>query len=199
MDLKETAGIFSTAERLYEGSLRFERDVVDRIADLSDGYPYLAQLMGKACVNRLNDGAGKQLNGIAIVDMSILDAVLADIKSGQAFPTLEASYQKAIGNSVPRQILLTLLAEQKDNLARFNDELQRVVLRNVRPLAQEFQVEHVDQLIPRLVDKNYGPALVKDADVQGAYEFENPVFRAYGRRVLGVIKVKEGGTYGGTK
>jgi len=76
---------------------------------------------------------------------------------------------------------LTLLAEQKTNIARFNDEVQRVVLREVRELAQGFEVEHVDQLIPRLVDKQYGPALVKDPDVHGAYEFENPVFRAYVR------------------
>jgi hypothetical protein len=177
----ETAAIFSTAESLFDHSVRFDKEVVDRIADLSDGYPYLAQLIGKACINRINNGEGGRENGIAIVNMAALGAVLGDIRSGQAFPTLETAYQRAIGSSVPRQILLTLLAEQKTNIARFNDEVQRVVLREVRELAQGFEVEHVDQLIPRLVDKQYGPALVKDPDVHGAYEFENPVFRAYVR------------------
>ena len=40
-------------------------------------------------------------------------------------------------------------------------------------------VEFVDQLIPRLVDQNYGPALIRLDDRQGVYEFANPVFRIY--------------------
>ena len=75
--------------------------------------------------------------------------------------------------------MLTLLAEQKDNVARFNDDVKRVVIREVRTLAEQLEIQHVDQLIPRLVDKNYGPVLIRDQDVAGAYEFNDPVFRAY--------------------
>jgi Cdc6-like AAA superfamily ATPase len=53
MDTAETAAIFSTAESLFQHSVKFEKEAVDRIADLSEGYPYLAQLIGKACINRI--------------------------------------------------------------------------------------------------------------------------------------------------
>lgn len=173
MSKSETKQIFSTAEKLFEGKIKFNPDVVEKISDLSEGYPYLAQLFGKACINAVNEQAAQE------VDLKILERVIDDIRSGQAFPTLETAYQRAIGNSEPRQLLLTLLAEQKENVARFNDEARRVMLNRVRNVADDFDIQHVDQLIPRLLDKKYGPALVRDPDVRGAYQFENPVLRVY--------------------
>jgi hypothetical protein len=39
----------------------------------------------------------------------------------------------------------------------------------------------VDQLIPRLVDAQYGPVLSRVMEKPGVYEFVNPVFRLYVR------------------
>jgi hypothetical protein len=45
--------------------------------------------------------------------------------------------------------------------------VQRVALRDIRATTQEFEIEHVDQLVPRLIDKKYGPALIADSDEAG--------------------------------
>lgn len=175
MSLEETREIFSRAVTLYDGKLSFSSAVVDKIYQLSDGYPYLAQLMGKACINRLNELAQNE------VTWRVFEGVLDDIRSGAAFPTLESAYLRAVGQSEPRRLLLTILAEQTADSARYNDDVQRVALKEIRGIANEFEIDHVDQLVPRLIDKNFGPALIRDPDIYGAYEWVNPVLRAYVR------------------
>lgn len=173
MSQNESTEIVRTANRFFQDSMTIDMDVAERIAKLSEGYPYLVQMFGKACVSLANETSATQ------VTTSMLDEVLARIKNGTAFPTLESAYQRAIGNSQGRQLLLHLLAEQDEDNTLFNDEVGKVVLKETRADAQELGVDHVDQLIPRLVDKKYGPALVRIEDRQGVYEFLNPIFRVY--------------------
>ena len=173
MPTEEAREILYTANVRFDTSLNLHADVIERIVSLSEGYPYLIQMFGKACVNVAN-----KLQ-VTNVDKSILDRVLSDIRSGAAFPTLEAQYQRAVGNSEHRQLLLHLLAEQPEDNAKFNDEVGKVVLKSVRADAQGLGVEFVDQQVPRLVDSNYGPVLVRLEDRPGIYEFANPVFRVY--------------------
>jgi Cdc6-like AAA superfamily ATPase len=175
MSPDETRAIFTRAEELYKGKVKFAEVAVDKIVQLSDGYPYLAQLMGRACVNRLNERAETE------VTWNLFEEVLEDIRSGNALPTLESAYLRAVGQSEPRRLLLTILAEQPTAVARYNDDVQRVALRDIRATTQEFEIEHVDQLLPRLIDKKFGPALTRDPDILGAYEWVNPVLRAYVR------------------
>ena len=171
----ETRGIFTRAEELYKGKVSFSSSVVDKIVQLSDGYPYLAQLIGRACINRLNEQGENQ------VTWTVFSHVLDDIRSGNAFPTLESAYLRAVGQSEPRKLLLTILAEQPTDSTRYNDDVQRVALKDIRGITKDFQIEHVDQLLPRLIDKKYGPALIRDPDNYGTYEWVNPVLRAYVR------------------
>lgn len=174
MPINETVEIVETANRRFGGDIIFTPDVANRIARLSEGYPYLVQMFGKACVNEAN----KQQSHV--VDLQLLENVFEEIRNGSAFPTLESAYQQAIGNSPGRQLLLHLLAEQDEDNTLFNDQVGQIVLKRIRTDAQELGVEHIDQLMPRLVDKKYGPALVK-GDRQGVYEFVNPIFRVYVR------------------
>lgn len=109
----------------------------------------------------------------------VFDGVMIDIKSGVAFPTLESSYQKAIGSSPDRQLLLHILAEQPEEEALFNEDVGRIFLKQARKDAGEFDVNFVDQLIPRLLDKKFGPVLRSIPEGRGVYEFINPVFRLY--------------------
>jgi hypothetical protein len=51
-------------------------------------------------------------------------------------------------------------------------------LQRTRAAAQGLGIEYMDQLMPRLVEERYGPALVK-GEQRGIYEFADPVFRAY--------------------
>ena len=78
-------------------------------------------------------------------------------------------------------MLLHLLAEQDEDNTLFNDEVGKVVLKETRSDAQDLGVDYVDQLIPRLVDSNFGPALVRIEDRPGVYEFLNPILRVYVR------------------
>lgn len=168
----EARAIIYTANARFKG-LVFDADAIERIVSLSEGYPYLVQMFGKASVNAANK-YGKDL-----VDRRIVEDVLDEIRSGVAFPTLETQYQRAIGNSEHRQLLLHLLAEQPEDNTLFNDEVGKVVLKRVRSDAQGLGVEFIDQLMPRLVDQNYGPVLIRLEDRPGVYEFANPVFRVY--------------------
>jgi hypothetical protein len=115
------------------------------------------------------------------VNWDVFNDVLDDIRSGNALPTLEKAYLRAVGQSEPRKMLLTLLAEQTTDSASYNDDVQRVALRDIRGITKDFDIEHVDQLLPRLIDKKYGPALIRDPDIPGTYEWVNPVLRAYVR------------------
>ena len=104
-----------------------------------------------------------------------------DIKTGKSFPTLERAYQRAIGNSEGRQTLLHLLAEQAEDNTIFDDDVGRVVLKKVRKEAEDWDIQYIDQLIPRLLDENFGPVLKRVPEKPGVYEFVNPVFRLYVR------------------
>ena len=175
MGVAETEAIFFRAAKRFEGRPRFEREVIDRIADVVDGYPGFAQLIGKECVAQSNTLQKD------FVDNEVLDRVMNDIKTGRAFPTLESAYQGAIGKSADREMLLHLLAEQTDEKALFNAEVGRIVLKKTRRNAENLNIQYVDQLLPRLLDPTYGPVLKRIAEMQGVYEFVNPVLRLYTR------------------
>jgi Cdc6-like AAA superfamily ATPase len=173
MPQDESEGIVTRANELFKGAMCFDSGIAAKIAELGQGYPYFVQLIGKQCVNEANS------RGVNHVEQDVLDKVLNDLKSGRAFPTLEASYQRAIGNSKDRQLLLHLLADQQSEQSLFSDEVGRIVLRTARQDAEELDVQYVDQLIPRLVEKKYGPVLERVPERQGTYEFVNPVLRQY--------------------
>src|SRR5262249_23254549 len=117
--------------------------------------------------------------GSNLIDEAVFDKVVDDLRYGRAFPTLEAAYQKAIGDSAGRQVVLHLLADQPSGQSEVSDEIGRVVLGEVRQDASDLQVQYVDQLMPRLVEKKYGPVLERVPERQGTYEFVNPVLRQY--------------------
>ncbi len=173
MDTLESEQIFHTAESLFKGAVTFDQETVEEMAGLAQGYPYFAQLLGKECVSQANRA------GVTHIGRAILDQVLLDIRSGRAFPTLESSYQRAIGNSPDREVILHLLAGQPEENAMFNSETGRVILRETRKDAEDLEIQYIDQLVPRLVDENYGPVLKRTPERQGLYEFMNPVLRLY--------------------
>lgn len=172
MDRDETGKIFETAQRLFNEKRVFQDAVVERIFEVSMGYPYFVQLIGKRCVEVSNSVGHDTIN------TEILDSVLDEIAEGTAFPAMESKYQRAIGDSEARAILLTLLAEEEVSI---DEVLGGISLKKIRTTAQELEIEHMDQLVPRLIDKKFGPALVRKLDQRGTYEFLDPVFRAYVR------------------
>lgn len=173
MPLVESEAIIYRAAELFQGAIKFEPGIAKQIAELGQGYPYFVQLIGKQCVNEAN------ASGTNIIDKTILEKVLEDLRSGKAFPTLESAYQRAIGESDGRQLLLHLLAEQPTEQSLFTDEIGRVVLKQSRQVAEEMDIQFIDQLIPRLIEKKYGPILERVPERQGVYEFVNPVLRQY--------------------
>ncbi|PTR33028.1 AAA ATPase-like protein [Luteibacter sp. OK325] len=172
MPKPESEAIIGKAVELFRGAVTFEPGIAGKIADLCQGYPYFVQLIGKQCINVLNE------MGSNIVDEEVYSRVLNELKTGKAFPTLEAAYQRAIGESKDRQLLLHLLADQ-DTSHVSADEVGRIVLRTARKDAEDLDVQYIDQLMPRLIEQKYGPVLERVAEKQGVYEFVNPVFRQY--------------------
>jgi Cdc6-like AAA superfamily ATPase len=173
MSPEETRQVFVTARRLFADIVSFDEDVIEKVVEYSGGYPYFAQLLGKAGVDRANRHATNHIT------MDIFGEVLHEIRIGEAFPHLEEQFQRAIGESGDRKLLLTLLAEQESEQTQYNQDIGRIVLKQSRSTAQELGIEYIDQLVPRLIDEKFGPVLVRTADQRGAYEFTDPVFRAY--------------------
>ncbi len=173
MPVVESREIITKAEELFEGQISFDDSVKNEIAKLCQGFPYLVQLFGKECVRLANQ---QQTN---MITRDILNLVLATVRSGEAFPTLETQYQRAIGNSDGRQILLHLLAEQDSVEGDPVGTPGPVSLSKVRDDAKGLDVEHIDQLMPRLVDEKYGPFLRKENEKPGIYSFVNPTLRVY--------------------
>ena len=171
----ESEEIINRAERLFKGAIVFDREIKQEISRISEGYPYFTQLLGKECVTK----AGQL--GSTRIDKPVFERVMEDIKIGRSFPTLERAYQRAIGNTEGRQILLHLLAEQPEDRTIFDEDVGRVVLKRVRKEAEDLDVQYIDQLLPRLLDVNFGPVLTRIPEKPGIYEFVNPVFRLYVR------------------
>jgi hypothetical protein len=175
MASSEVVEIFTTARSLFKDHVTFEPEMIAKVADLCGGYPYFAQLIGKACVEE-----GNRL-GTNSIGLSILESVVEQIRNGKAFPSLERDYNRAIGHSEDRAWLLALLAEQEESESIFDASGGSVQLKEIRGVAKELDVAHLDQNLPRLVDPGYGPVLIKDPDRPGIYEFVDPVFRVYVR------------------
>jgi hypothetical protein len=173
MPTQEAKNILNKAEELFDGEMSIDDYVKDEIVKVSQGYPYFVQMVGKSCVSKAS-----QL-GLQSINLHVYRRVLEDIKSGAAFPTLESSYQRAIGNSDSRQMLLHLLAEQPEEQTLFLEDVGRIFLKKVRKDADDFDVDHLDQNLPRLLDKKFGAVLRRIPEGQGIYEFTNPVFRLY--------------------
>jgi Cdc6-like AAA superfamily ATPase len=172
MSPDETRLIFSTAQELFKNKVKFASEVIDQIVELSEGFPYFAQLIGKSSVQYGNE------IGTNDIDKKIFSEVLEKITSGKSFPNIEEQYQLAVGRSKERAMLLVLLAEQRGEASLYDDNLGRVVLQRTRAAAQGLGIDYIDQLIPRLVEERYGPALIK-GEQRGIYDFADPVFRAY--------------------
>lgn len=173
MPSNEAEEIIARAATLFKGAIRFEPGVGAKIAELGQGYPYFVQLTGKQCVTEAN------ARSTDLIGAEVLNKVVEDLKSGRAFPTLEAAYQRAIGDSPDRQMLLHLLADQPTEQSMFSDEIGRIILKTARKDAEDLNIQYVDQLIPRLIEKKYGPVLERVPERQGVYEFVNPVLRQY--------------------
>ncbi|MDT0512732.1 AAA family ATPase [Halomonas sp. LES1] len=171
----EAIAVIDKAEELYSGDLTFDVDVKREIAEVSQGYPYFVQMIGKSCVTKASQ------KGVSVISQDIYREVLGDIRNGVAFPTLESAYQKAIGTSENRQMLLHLLAEQSEQTTLFHEDVGRIFIKHARKDAEDFDVDYLDQNLPRLLDRKFGPVLRRIPEGQGIYEFINPVFRLYVR------------------
>jgi len=174
MSLSEAVKVLDRAEELFDGKVKIAESVKKAIASISQGYPYLIQLLGKECVMAANQ------RNVTTIDDDILSPVLSKIAEGEAFPNLESTYLRAIGNSKDRQVLLHLLADiEDDNVNVHNEQFERVLLKDVRREADDLQVKYIDQQLPRLEDKRFGSVIARVPDTNGIYEFTDPVFRLY--------------------
>lgn len=175
MSKQESIEIIERAEELFKGDMSFTYEAKEQIAKAAEGYPYFVQLLGKECVTKANE-LGKNK-----VDDIVYSAVIDDIQNGRSFPTLERSYQRSIGSSEDRQLLLHLLADQPEEETMFDEDVGRIFLKKARKDAEDLDINYIDQLIPRLLDSNFGPALARVPEKPGIYDFVNPVFRLYVR------------------
>jgi hypothetical protein len=83
MNPRETRKIFETAEVLFKGIVSFTDDVVDEIVQISAGFPYFAQLIGKASVQYGNEiGSNK-------IDKKVFAEIMDRIRTGNTNTHIE--------------------------------------------------------------------------------------------------------------
>ena len=66
-------------------------------------------------------------------------------------------------------------------LGKVHSQQRHALPEDRRGDAKDLHIDYIDQLVPRLIDKNFGPVLSRVADSRGHYEFVNPVFRVYAK------------------
>ena len=79
MPSDEARAIIFTANERFSGQMLFDHNSIARIVSLSEGYPYLVQMFGKACVNAANKVEAE------VVDVNILESVLNEPAQARRF------------------------------------------------------------------------------------------------------------------
>jgi len=173
MEEDELVAIITRAEQLYYNAITFTPDVKSQIAKFASGYPYIVQMIGRACIRVLNT------EKVSIVDDAMLSKVISEVMSGRGIPNLERAYQRAIGNSQQRQTLLHLFAELPNDGA----QARQIKLQSVREASRKEGIANVDQLLPHLM-KEDGGVLRRVPSTTPLYEFIDPVLKIYIQRRL---------------
>jgi len=108
MTKEEIESIFDIAEQYNNGQIKFNTRVREDIYNLSQGYPYFAQLFGQLCLDAFVNVHGTEGKG-TINGTHLKDGLKFLIQNE---PQMESAYQEVVKESEDRAIMLDSISKQ---------------------------------------------------------------------------------------
>lgn len=153
--------IIERAEQEVEKAITFHPAVIERLIRISQGQPYLLQLVGKFCL--LTTYKARQSE----VSIDLLEKALREIAiNKESF--LEDQYIHAIKNSANREKVLRIFAQSETDPVNTSEAYKA---------AKEAGVNNPSFYVGELVREQYGAKLIKVAEQY--YRIPDPLFKAY--------------------
>lgn len=166
MSRDEQLEIFSKAHQvLDEDGFRFDDAAQDWIIDVARGHPYYVHLLGKHSLLRAATAGRKTINR----DMA--QEALSEIAVNGTARIQESSYQKAIGHSYVRELILKTFASSVDE--EVNTSQVYPIISTTRPM----DVSTISVYVGNLASEKFGSVLEKTRERH--YRFRDSLFRAY--------------------
>ena len=166
MSPSELSEIVTNAESSIGNTIHFEMAARLFLTELSQGQPYMVQLVGKEA---LKIAFNTRQSIVTIEDVQKARSSLIK-KSPEPF--LEMRYQKAIGQSVYRELVLRSLAEALG----LNGSIASL---DAYKLARSLKVENPGKYAGQLLLDKYGAELAREGP--HLYRFKDPLFAAFAK------------------
>jgi Cdc6-like AAA superfamily ATPase len=164
MSVSELTEIVKNAESIIDCSMRFEMAATLFLAELSQGQPYMVQYVGKEALKlAFHDHRG-------MVTIQDVQEARKSLLKKSPEPFLEMRYQKAIGQSVNREVVLRSFAEALGLGGS-------VASLDAYRLAKFSNVDNPGRYSRQLLLDKYGAELAKVGT--HLYKFKDPLFAAY--------------------
>ena len=166
MDQEELRGIFTNAHRLLEADgFIFAQDAQDWIIGVAKGHPYYVHLLGKHSLLKCATANTKTIT------LEMAQEALTEIAIKGTARIQEAAYQKAIGHSYVRELILKTFASVDGDEANTTSVYQQIVA--IRPM----DISSISVYVGNLGSEKFGAAMEKTRERH--YRFKDSLFKAY--------------------
>ena len=167
MSPSELREIFSNAHRvLEEDGIRFSEEAQDWIINIARGHPYYVHLLGK---HSLIKAVMAKKN---LVTSEMAEEALAEIANKGTARIQETTYQKAIGHSYTRELIVKIFSGED------TEEINTTsVYQKISGIRGGMDVGTISVYVGHLVSEKYGAILEKTRERH--YRFRDSLFKAY--------------------
>lgn len=117
MNRDEFDSIFDITESINDDAIKFNRVFRDEAFELSQGYPYYAQLFGQLALDEFVKVNG--IEGRGTINSTYLKSGLNYLMENE--PQMESAYQDLINNNEQREIMLQGISKQTSAKQRRSD------------------------------------------------------------------------------
>ena len=166
MSALELKGIFINAHKELEpDGFRFSAEAEDWIISIARGHPYYVHLLGKHALLAAAVAKKKEIT------LEIAKGALADIALKGTARIQETIYQKAIGHSYVRELILKTFASVTDDEINTTSVYQQIIA------ARPMDVSNTSVYVGNLVSEKFGQVIEKTRERH--YRFRDSLFKAY--------------------
>ncbi len=166
MEPDELRGIFDNAHvELAADKFRFTQEAQEWIISVARGHPYYVHLLGKHSL--LKAAIARETN----ITADIARDALAEIAMKGTARIQETVYQKAIGHSYVRELILKTFAGVADDEVNTTSVYQKIVA------ARPMDISSISVYVGNLGSEKFGQVIEKTRERH--YRFRDSLFKAY--------------------
>lgn len=170
MNKDEFDNIFDIAEKVNNYEINFNRNFRDEVYDLSQGYPYYAQLFGQLSLDAFVNING--ISGKGTINTSHLKKGLEYLMENE--PQMETAYYEVVNNNEDREIMLQGIAKQISGKQR-RSEIYRY--------CEKRGVVNPKSILTYLLGRKINTTGIEDNILikhgKDHISFKNPLFKVY--------------------